>query len=240
MRWDAYEEAYDASPRDAERLRALHERARSIAGLTVAVNPALGGDVIIPLAAESFPAPDPEAAVIAVSLGHLGRRTDWALLRAIGEQMPELVLLLIGEWHDDESGNDADYRWCRTHPGFVWLGRREDEEAARLILAAQVGIVPFERSPFNETALPFRILKYARLGRRTVAPPLPGIEPWAHAVTTASTPEEWVAALRAARPDPALREWALTQTSRAVNAPLWERMEALGISSGRLGSERTP
>jgi hypothetical protein len=174
-----------------------------------------------------------------VSLGHLGRRTDWALLRAVGERMPDLVLLLIGEAHEDESGADPDYRWCREHPGYVWLGRRNDEEAARLILTAQVGIVPFERSPFNETALPYRILKYARLGRRTVAPPLAGLEPWGHAVTTASTPDEWVAALRSARPDAQLREWALTQTSRAVNQPLWDRMEALGISSGRLGSERT-
>ena len=128
-------------------------------------------------------------------------------------------------------------------PSLIWLGRRDDEEAARLIACADVGIVPFERSEFNETALPYRILKYARLGRRTIAPPLAGVRTWAEAVTTASTPEEWIAALRAAagtrtRPDTALREWALAQTAHAQNAPLWERMEALGIESGRLGSER--
>ena len=62
-------------------------------------------------------------------------------------------------------------------------------------------------------------------------------------MTIADGPEEWVAALRASagtrvRPDVELREWALAQTAHAQNRPLWERLEALGIESGRLGSER--
>jgi hypothetical protein len=228
-RWDRYEEAYDAGPRTKERLAELHERAMAKAEVVFSVNEALGGTVVVPLAADSFPSFDPRESVVAVSLGHLGRRTDWALLRAVAERTPELTLLLIGERHDHESGGDEDFAWCVQHPGFVWLGRRSDEEAARLLALAQVGIVPFERHPFNETALPFRILKYARLGLRTVAPPLPGLAPWARAVDTANTPEEWAAALRAARPEPELREWALGQTAKTVNAPLWERLEALGI-----------
>jgi hypothetical protein len=153
------------------------------------------------------------------------------------------VLLLIGEAHPEESGGDADFQACRRAPNLIWLGRRSDEEAARLISCADVGIVPFERSEFNETALPYRILKYARLGRRTIAPPLAGVRTWANAVTTAETPEQWIAALRASagartNPDAALREWALAQTAHAQNATLWERIEALGIESGRLGSER--
>jgi hypothetical protein len=32
-----------------------------------------------------------------------------------------------------------------------------------------------------------------------------------------------------ARPDAELREWALAQTARATNQPLWERMAELGI-----------
>ena len=66
---------------------------------------------------------------------------------------------------------------------------------------------------------------------------------WDRAVTIADAPEEWIAALRAqagarTRPDTELREWALAQTAHAQNRPLWERLEALGIESGRLGSER--
>jgi hypothetical protein len=241
-RWDRYEEAYDAPPRMRERLRALHELAIERSSLTFAVSGALadvdraaGHDVLVlPSAHDSFPAPDPAATVIAFSLGHLGRRTDWALLRALAERMPELVLLLIGEWHEDESGADPDFQACRAAPNLVWLGRRSDEEAARLMLCGDVGIVPFERSAFNDTSLPQRILKAARLGRRTVCPPLAGPRTWERSVLFADSSDAWIEALRSqagvrARPDLELREWALAHTARAANQPLWERMADLGI-----------
>jgi hypothetical protein len=251
-RWDRYEEAYDAPPRMKERLKSLHELALERSALTFAVSDALadvdraeGHDVlVVPSAHDSFPAPDPAAAVIAVSLGHLGRRTDWALLRALSERMPELVLLLVGEWHEDESGTDADFQACRAAPNLVWLGRRTDEEAARLMLCADVGIVPFERNAFNDVSLPQRILKAARLGRRTVCPPLAGPRTWEGAVLFADSPEAWREALRSqagvrARPDLELREWALAHTARAANQPLWERMADLGIDV-RVGHPRSP
>jgi hypothetical protein len=244
-RWDRYEAAYDASRRQRSRLADLHLAASLRASVNIVVSDALGdlaraegggSPLLVPLAADAFPAPEPS--VVAVSLGHLGHRTDWALLRELAQRMPELTLLLIGEWHDAESGHLEDYQACRRAPNFVWLGRQSDEASARLIALADVGIVPFEQSEFNDTALPYRILKYARLGRRTIAPDLKGVRTWDRAVTVASGPDEWVAALRAAKPEPELRGWALEQTARAQNRPLWERLEALGIESGRLGSER--
>ena len=242
-RWDRYEMAYDASQSMRERLSELHEAAASRSSLTFVVSGELARieeeagrhAQLVGLAADSFPAPDPGAAVIAVSLGHLGWRTDWKLLREVAERMPELVLLLVGEWHEDECASDRDFAWCRTAPGFVWLGRRSDEEAARLILCADVGVLPFAVEPFNNAALPYRILKYARLGRRTVSPELAGVHTWDRAVTTAADADEYVAALRAAagartRPDLALREWALEQTAERVNEPLWERLRELGLA----------
>jgi hypothetical protein len=242
-RWDRYEHAYDASPARQVRLELLHGRAAQASALTFVASAELArleeaegrAATLVPLAADTFPAPDPSAATIAVSLGHLGRRTDWALLRAVGEAMPELTLLLVGEWHDDEVPGDADYAWCRAHPGFVWLGRRSDEEAARLVLCADVGIVPFRVEPFNDAGLPYRILKYARLGRRTVTPDLRGVRTWDRAVDVAPDADAFVAALRAARgrrtaPDLELREWALAQTAASQNAPLWDRLRELGIA----------
>ncbi len=181
------------------------------------------------------PRPTRAAPSIAVSLGHLGWRTDWALLRGVAERMPELVLLLVGAWHEDECKDDADFRWCRAAPNLVWLGRRSDEEAARLILCADVGILPFRVEPFNDAALPYRILKYARLGRRTISPELAGVHTWDRAVTTAAGADAFVAALRGQagarlRPDEELRAWALEQTAERVNAPLWERLRALGMA----------
>ncbi len=242
-RWDRYEEAYDANPQTRARLQALHTLAAEHSALTFVASGELqrleqeaGREAtLVPLAADSFPAPDPSETVVALSLGHLGWRTDWALLRAVGEQLGErLVLLLVGAWHDEECAGDADYAWCRSHPGFVWLGSRTDDEAARLLLCADVGIVPFTTTPFNDAGLPFRILKAARLGRRTVTPELAGVHTWDNAVVRASNAAAFADALvaeagRRAAPDLELRAWALAQTAVQQNAPLWERLRALGV-----------
>jgi hypothetical protein len=247
-RWDRYEEAFDAGPALRARLRELHEQAAARAALTFVASDALAelereagrAATLVPLAADAFPAPDPAppgGTVVAVSLGHLGRRTDWALLRGVAERLGErLVLLLVGAFHPDEAHGDADADACRAHPSLVWLGHRSDDEAARLILAADVGVVPFRAHPFNDAALPYRILKYARLGRRTVSPPLAGTRTWEQAVTVADGPQAFADALAAhagarARPDLELRAWALEQTARRQNDPLWERMRALGIDA---------
>jgi hypothetical protein len=243
--WDRYDHAYDASPSLRRRIEELHGLASERASFTFAVSEKLvaleeeaGREALnVPSAADSFPTLDPAQAVIAVSLGHLGWRTDWALLRAVAEQMPELTVLLVGAWHEDECKSDADFHACRSLANLVWLGERSDEEASRLVLCADVGIVPFKVEPFNDAGLPNRILKYARLGRRTIAPPLAGAQTWGHAVTTAADADEFVAALRrhagGRRADDAqLREWALAQTAEAQNLPLWQRLAALGIETG--------
>ena len=241
-RWDRYEHAYDADERLRRRLTELHTLAAERSALTFAASRELarietdaGRDaVLVPLAADSFPAPVVSDSVVAVSLGHLGRRCDWALLRAVCERMPALTLLLIGAWHDDECSGDEDYAWCRDSPQLVWLGRRSDDEAARLIGCADVGIVPFKVEPFNDAGLPYRILKHARLGRKTITPLLAGVQTWPEAVVRCEDADAWVAALRGfagarCAPDDGLRAWALEQTASSQNEPLWARMTELGI-----------
>jgi hypothetical protein len=242
-RWDRYERAYDASPRLRARIEALHETAAARAALVPAVSDELvrleraaGREAtLVPMSADAFPAPV-GGGVVAISLGHLGRRTDWALLRGVGERLgDDLVALMVGAVHEDESAGDPDFAAVRAMPQFVWLGALDDEHAARLILCADVGIVPFRVEPFNDAALPYRIIKYARLGRRTVTPALAGAHTWARAVDVADGPEAFAAALRAhagarSQPDAQLREWALAQTARSQNAPVWERLRALGIA----------
>lgn len=242
-RWDRYERAYDASPALRRRLEALHAAAARRAELVFAVSGELvelerragRSAELVPPPHDAFPAPDPEGAVIAVSLGHWGRRTDWGLLRGVAERMPELVVLLVGGVHPGECEGDADFAACRALPNLVWLGRRPDEEAARLILCADVGILPFKREPFNDAGLPQRIVKHARLGRATIVPPLAGVRTWERAIVVADGVEEWVTALETragarTAPDLALRGWALAQTAEHQNAPLRERLAALGVA----------
>jgi hypothetical protein len=242
-RWDRYERAYDASPRLRARLDALHEAAAARAALVPAVSDELvrleraaGRDAaLVPMSADAFPAPR-GGGIVAISLGHLGHRTDWALLRAVAERLgDDLVALMVGALHADESAGDDDFAAVRAMAQFVWLGPLDDAHAARLILCADVGIVPFRVEPFNDAALPYRIIKYARLGRKTVTPALAGVRTWARAVDVADGPDAFAQALRAhagarLRPDAELREWALAQTARSQNEPVWARLRALGIA----------
>jgi len=243
-RWDRYERAHDATPAKRARLEALHARAAARSALTFAAScelqrleAAAGHEAaLVPLAADRFPAPDPAGTVVAVSLGHLGHRVDWALLRGVAELLgDDLVLLLVGAAHPDELAGNADFAACRALAQLVWLGERSDAEASRLIACADVGIVPFTVEPFNDAGLPYRILKYARLGRRTVSPPLAGVRTWARAVDEADGATAFAAALRAqagrrTAPHLELRAWALAQTAAAQDAPLWERLAELGIA----------
>jgi hypothetical protein len=241
-RWDRYEHAYDASPKMRDRLEDLHRLAADRATLIFVASGALadlerdaGRDAeLLGLSAGSFPAPDADRAVVAVSLGHVGHRVDWSLLRGVAERMPELIVLMVGEVHPEEMAGDADFAACQELPNLLFLGRRSDEEAARLILCADCGIVPFKVEPFNDAGLPYRILKAARLGRRTVSPALEGVRTWEHAVLRADGIDAWIDALRGqagkrVAPDAELRAWALEQTPTRVNRPLWERLAALGI-----------
>lgn len=243
-RWDRYELAYDASPRTRERLAELHDLAASRAAITYAVSDPLveiereaGREAILMTTpADRFPAPDPEGSVVAVSLGHLGWRTDWSLLRQTAEKLGDrLVLFLVGAWHEEECADDPDFQACRRHPSLVWLGPLDDDAASRVILASDVGIVPFRVEPFNDAGLPNRILKYARLGRMTVSPDLAGVKTWSRAVQTAPDAGRFADLVAGfagarARPDLELREWALAQTARRQNQPLWDRLEELSIA----------
>ena len=243
MRWDRYEAAHDAGEHATQLLTDWHARLAMASSLTFTVSDRLAEleheagrqAICVGQPADSFPSeplqgrlpgtPLPEGSLVAVSLGHLGRRTNWSLLRQIVELAPELYLVLVGRAYPHEAAGDPDFAWLELTPRVRWLGPLDDCRAAEAIAAADVGIVPFRVEPFNDAGLPNRILKYARLGRRTVSPTLEGSRTWSNAVDFADTPAQFVAALRAqagrrAEPDAELRAWALEQTAAKMNAPL--------------------
>jgi glycosyltransferase involved in cell wall biosynthesis len=256
--WDRYAEAADAGPRMRRRLARLHDRAASQAALVWAISPAYAADeaaagreaVVAPSAADSFPAvpvpglpddlpaPARGARIVAVSLGNLGRRTDWGLLRELADGIDGLAIVLVGRLDETGVAGDPDLAACRDHPRIVWAGFREDEEAARILAAADAGLMPFRRDRFNEGALPNRILKAARMGRPTVVPAWAAVDVWERAVVRAEGAGTFAQALEALagardRPDLELRDWALGQTAERNDAPIWERLLELGIAAPR-------
>jgi glycosyltransferase involved in cell wall biosynthesis len=256
--WDRYAEAADAGPRMRRLLKRLHDEAALRASLIWAISPAYADDeaaagrsaVVAPSAADSFPAvpvPGPaedlpeaarDARIVAVSLGNLGRRTDWGLLRQLADRIDGLAIVLVGRLDETGVSGDPDLAACRAHPGIVWAGFRADEDAARILAAADAGLMPFARNRFNEGALPNRILKAARQGRPTVVPAWAAVDVWERAVIRAEAAETFAQALEAlagarARPDLELRAWALEQTAERNDAPVWERLRGLGIAGPR-------
>jgi glycosyltransferase involved in cell wall biosynthesis len=250
-RWDRYEFAYDANAKQQARLVAAHRAAATRSSLTFAVSDELARlereegrqAYVIPSAADSFPALASTAqagsirrpaGAVAVSLGGLGWRNDWRLLRYTLSALPDLRLHLIGRWEDGECASDPDYVALRAEPRVTWHGRISDQEAADVIALSDVGLIPFTRSEFNNAGLPNRILKYARMGRRTISLQLDGARTWEGAVNFASGAQQYAALIAAAAgaraaPDLELRDWALRQTARATNKPLWEALKAAGV-----------
>ncbi|MCX6393782.1 MAG: hypothetical protein NTY57_02855 [Solirubrobacterales bacterium] len=240
--WDRYDCAPDADARTRARVGAMHAAASARADWRFAVSGALadlereaGRDCdVLPPPHDAFPAPDPTRAIVAASMGHLGRRTDWALLNRLVTDLPELTLLLIGEVHADETPDDKDLKDVLAAANVVCLGSLPDEAAARVISLADVCLLPFREDEFNDTGLPQRILKAAKVGRRTLVPPLKGPLTQSEAVTVCSTPTEWTAALRSAGEanhvgDRDLRAWALSQNEEKLLAPFREKLRGVGI-----------
>jgi len=62
------------------------------------------------------------------------------------------------------------------------------------------------------------------------------VHTWENAVTIADGPEAFAQALldaagARARPDEELREWALAQTARTQDEPLWQRLAEAGVDT---------
>ena len=185
-------------------------------------------------------APRRRARVVAVSLGHLGRRTDWALLRAVAERLgDELVRCWSAPGTRTRRRATRTSRPCRAMPQFVWLGaaRRRGGRAADPLRRRRDRPVP-RRAVQRRRRCPTGSSSTPGSGRRTVTPTLAGVRTWdARRRRSPPTPTAFAAALRAsagarARPDVELRALGAARRPRAAqNGPLWDAARsALGIA----------
>jgi hypothetical protein len=245
--WDHFIEAFSKSyhddPGKKARLARLYDETAGDASLIAAISThitelehAAGREaVLVPHGVDSMPEPRATTPIVAACLGYLTPRVDWRLLRQLAQRMDDLTILMIGP--EDGCEGIADYQACRKLPNFVWLGQRRGHEVTTLIQCADVGLVPLRVEPYNHGSAPHRILKYARLGRWSITTNLNGVATFERAVIRARTPQEWETALREQagardRPDLDLRAWALGQSTRTLNGPLWERLEELELVDG--------
>ena len=132
--WDRFDHAYDASP-PAGAPRRYHQAAAERRPSTIAASVRAGGaQARMGREADSSVSADVRPPISRDGgrrvARHLGRRTDWALLRAVSEGMPSSCCC------SSASGTRTRCAATRTTPRAVprptsWLGARSDEEAAR-------------------------------------------------------------------------------------------------------------
>ncbi|WP_125038230.1 glycosyltransferase [Nocardioides sp. LS1] len=163
-------------------------RLAAAADAIIAANPTVAGSLeapgraihLIPFGCDAGlfggppPAPDPAVDLphpIAFLMGTLNDRLDVACLRAVVEA--GVSLLLVGP----RSGRFASpaFDALLARPDVQWTGPRAFEDLPALLAHADVGIVPYTHSPFNEGSFPLKTLEYLAAGLPVVATDLPAI-----------------------------------------------------------------
>lgn len=173
----------------ASRIRRGEDRLLKAADLVVAANPDVEASVrprtrrtaLIPYGCDldvftstSSVAPATDVALpgpIAGFMGHIGERIDVALLQAVADT--GISLLLVGPRHARYEIDAMSALLAR--PNVQWTGPREFEELPRYLAKVDVGLVPYNDSPFNRGSFPLKTLEYLAAGLPVVATDLPAI-----------------------------------------------------------------
>ncbi len=129
---------------------------------------------------------------IAGFMGHIGERIDASLLEAVAAA--GVSLLLVGPTHPRFDVKALDTLLSR--PNVQWVGPRHFQELPSYLAAIEVGLVPYNHSPFNEASFPLKTLEYLAAGRPVVATDLPAID-WLACpfIDVADSPASFVSAV---------------------------------------------
>ena len=213
----------------ADRLRSQERRALARADVVAVVSPtlaghwsALGADpVLIPNGcSDSDPWPPGQAARTGLPrpvlglVGQLSERIDLDILTALSDA--GFALLLVGP--QDPRWEPRRFAELTSRPGVQHTGRVPAASVPAYLAAIDVGITPYTGSDFNRASFPLKTLEYLAAGRPVVSTDLPGAR-WllddlaragltmtgerpAEIMTLASTPGEFVGAVRRMVPGP--------------------------------------
>lgn len=172
-----------------------------------------------PAADPAFPVDAALAGRAGPVLGFLGcvdHRVDVGLVAHVARAFPTATIALVGPV-------DADLSALARLPNVLVAGPASTERLAGVVRGFDVGLIPFVKSSFTAAIYPLKVNEYLAAGRPVVATdfaPLPGLE---GEVRVASTPEGFVAAVRAALTEGEGRRAERMALARAAS---WERRTA--------------
>jgi teichuronic acid biosynthesis glycosyltransferase TuaH len=132
-------------------------------------------------------------------MGHLGDRIDLAMLGAVADLGESL--LLVGPLHPRTDPAIMGDILARTN--VQWVGGQDFADLPAWLAHMQLGILPYNHSPFNEGSFPLKTLEYLAAGLPVVASDLPAIR-WLDTphISIADAPADFAAAVSAALATP--------------------------------------
>jgi glycosyltransferase involved in cell wall biosynthesis len=129
--------------------------------------------------------------------GVIDERIDYDLIRKLAVARPDATLVMIGPTAK------VDPAELPQAPNLRWLGRREYADLPRYLKAFDVCLMPFALNEATEFINPTKTLEYMASGRPIVSTAVADVvRSFSEVVRVASSPDEFVAAVRDALESP--------------------------------------
>ena len=156
--------------------------------------------------------------------GTLANWVDYPLLVEVARRLPKVSFMLIGYIHALAPRDQVDV--LISLPNVFHFGYKNFDELPGYYKAAAVGIIPYQADNEHiQYSTPTKILDYCAAGLPTVSTRYPAAESMGDIVTCATTPDEFVTAIKQALTDDS-QEAARRRREYARNHT-WQRQVAM-------------
>ena len=181
------------------------------------------------------PADLPEGHV-ALYVGALwGGWLDWKLVRHAAEELPDTLLVFVGDYRG-EGG--------RLPPNCRFLGLKPQRDLPAYLAHADVAFLPWRDDAVTQATSPLKVYEFVAMGLPVLAPPLETLRgiPGVYAFTDGSSLVHELRGRRKGRLAAAVREEMAAFAARSSWADRVDTLLELGRASGgpRAGGRRTP
>jgi glycosyltransferase involved in cell wall biosynthesis len=177
--------------------------------------------------ADDLAVPPELAALNGPVLGYYGvvdERLDYALLETLAKEMPEAHVVMVGPVVK------VDPRELPQASNLHWLGQRDYRELPAYLKGFDVCLMPFALNEATEYINPTKTLEYMAGGKPIVSTAIADVlHHFTPVVTVATSPEDFVAAVRraASAPDESLIDRGLEQASHNSWSSIISRMHRI-------------
>ncbi len=122
-------------------------------------------------------------------------RFDAGLVAEVAEELPELSLVLVGDYQCERS---AAIERLAAFPNIHLLGQRPYAELPRYLKYFDLGITPYPRNPHTDYIYPLKYLEYLAAGKPVITTAIGGVkgEEFSGLLTIAADREEFIESVK--------------------------------------------